>query len=43
MASQLEQPLLQTHELSWRQQMCKGHPKFCPISILHLLAKERTL
>lgn len=43
MASQLEQPLLQTHELSWGQQMCQGHPKFCPISILHFLAKAGTL
>lgn len=42
-ASQLEQPLLQTHELSWGQQVCQGHPKLCPISILHFLAKAGTL
>lgn len=43
MAFQLEQPLLQTHELSWRQQVCQGCPKLCPINILHFLAKEGTL
>lgn len=43
MAFQLEQPLLQTHELSWGQQVCQGCPKLCPITILHFLAKEGTL